>query len=806
MTGPANAPPQSRRLQTRIVVAFTALLFTLQAAAFLIVSIAGTTTAKSNLANDLVIGERVFNRSVDQRAAQLEQGARILSTDFAFREAVATRDRATVGSVLANHGARIGADLMLLMDLDRKVVADTSSSSTTGQTSPLAWMVDIAEAKGTASTMVRLDGRIYQVVVMPVRAPVPIAWVAMGFLIDDRNADDLKKLTNLEVSFLESATADGWRLQGSTLRGIQRADLLTSMSTVAKRQGDDPFIIALDGADYMTLLSTETTAGDGRIVAVLQKPLDTALAPFRDLQRRLLLVTSVAVLIAILSSLLIARSIARPVRLMAIFARRVASGDYLAPLDIHREDEIGELALAFDDMRERITDREKHILDLAYRDALTGLPNRLLFSDRLNQAIATARRLGRPLTVVMMDLDRFKYVNDSLGHQGGDLLLVEVGRRLQDVVRRKSDTIARMGGDEFAVLLPTEATRDVMGVVRKLQEALETPITIEGHLVDARASIGVATFPEHGEDLVALLRHADSAMYLAKRNNTGVAIYDPHFDEDSRERLSLMSELRQAVERDELVLYYQPKIDLNVHGALHAEALVRWIHATRGFVRPDQFIPFAEQTGYISTITEWVLDKAMTQLRQWHDGGLDIRVSVNISTRDVMDGQFPARLATLLEQHGCEADWLELEITETAIVTDPVQAQANIDRLHALGCRISIDDFGTGYSSLAYLKRLSVDELKIDKSFVMGMAADPSDAVIIRSTIDLGHNMGLKVVAEGVETESALKQLRAMGCDLAQGYLMSRPIPATELTRWMSESPWIVGRFEPKDADIAIAA
>ena len=430
-------------------------------------------------------------------------------------------------------------------------------------------------------------------------------------------------------------------------------------------------------------------------------------------------------------------------------------------------------------------------MDLAYRDTLTGLPNRALFSDRLQQAIALSSRRGQPLTVVMMDLDRFKVVNDSLGHQGGDLLLVEVARRLESVIRRQSDTLARMGGDEFAVLLPTDEAGDVMAVVRALQACLLPPVTIEGHLVDAHASFGIATFPEHGGDMITLLRHVDSAMYLAKRHNTGFAVYDPQYDEDSRERLSLMSELRQAVERDELVLYYQPKIDLARPGTLHVEALVRWIHATRGFVSPDQFIPFAEQTGYISVITEWVLRNALDQLKRWRGAGLDIHVSINISTRDLMNPQFPAVLAKLLRLHDCDARWIVLEVTETSLLDDPGHAQQNVDALHAQGCRISIDDFGTGYSSLAYLKRLRVDELKIDKSFVIGMAADPGDAVIIQSTIDLGHNMGLKVVAEGVETEAALRQLQAMGCDLAQGFLMSRPLDAAAVTRWMSESKWI---------------
>ena len=793
--GAAQPPARRRRygVQTRIVLAFAILLVVLQAAAFLIVALAGKKTSETNLAHELVIGERVFLRSVEQHVAQLQQGARILSSDFAFREAVGTRDHETIVSALENHGARIKADLMLLMDLDGKTIANTLTKDGNDRRSPAASLVALARDKGTASAMLQIDGAIYQVVVVPVLAPTPIAWVAMGLRVGDDNARDLKTLTGLEVSFLGRRGDDGWSLVGSTLPAALRQPVVDIVDTRPADLMAGPFIVPLRGDDYMTLVSSKIDDRASRVVTVLQMPMASALGPFHELQRQLLVVSAVALLISIVASAIIARGIGGPVHQLVAFARRLAKGDYDAPIIHHRNDEIGDLILAFDDMRQRITDREKRILDLAYRDALTDLPNRAMFSDRLEQAIALARRRNSPVTVLVMDLDRFKVVNDSLGHQGGDQLLIEVARRLQTAIHRSSDTLARMGGDEFAILLPTEDTTDVMAIVRRVQQSLEAPIAIDGHDVDARASIGIATFPDHGDDLVTLLRHADSAMYLAKRHHTGFAIYDPRYDEDSRQRLSLMSELRQAVAHDELVLYYQPKIDLTARGGLHVEALVRWTHATRGFVPPDQFIPFAEQTGYISIITGWVLRNGIAQLRRWRDDGIEMHMSINISSRDVTDPQFPTMLAALLVEHRCEAQWLVLEITETSILGDPDQAVANIDRLHAQGFHISIDDFGTGYSSLAYLRRLHVDELKIDKSFVMGMAADPEDAVIIRSTIDLGHNMGLRVVAEGVETEVVLQQLQAMGCDLAQGYLMSRPLSVADLERWIAESPWIRG-------------
>jgi len=312
----------------------------------------------------------------------------------------------------------------------------------------------------------------------------------------------------------------------------------------------------------------------------------------------------------------------------------------------------------------------------------------------------------------------------------------------------------------------------------------------EGHVVDVRASIGIAVYPEHGSERSTLMRHADVAMYAAKRNNTGVTIWDESFDAHGRERLSLMGDLRKAVDHDELTLVYQPKVSLRSGGEHHAEALVRWRHPTRGVVSPIEFIPFAEQTGYIRSITQWVLVHAIGQCAEWRRDKLPMNISINISARDLMDVEFPDRFGALLQRHDCAAQWITLEITESAILDDPGHAVRNLERLHALGCKLAIDDYGTGYSSLGYLRRLPVHELKIDKSFVMGMAGDASDALIVGSTIDLAHNMGLVVVAEGVEDEGTLDRLRGLGCDVVQGYLLSHPLAASEIAAWMRGSAW----------------
>jgi diguanylate cyclase (GGDEF)-like protein len=386
---------------------------------------------------------------------------------------------------------------------------------------------------------------------------------------------------------------------------------------------------------------------------------------------------------------------------------------------------------------------------------------------------------------MMMDLDRFKYVNDTLGHHIGDLLLVEVSRRLQASLLRESDTVARLGGDEFAVLLPSDDADTAQHVARRMMYALERPITVEGQLVDVSASIGIVTCPLNGSDMHTLMRRADVAMYSAKRVNAGFAFYDVRHDTHTTERLSLMSELRQAVEQNELTLYYQPKVDLVSGSVKYVEALVRWEHSLKGLIPPDRFIPFAEQTGYIKTISRWVVDRALAQCAQWHARGIELDVSINISARDLVGAELAGTFSTLLARYRMSPRWVWVEITESAVMDDPVNALDTLERLHALGIRLSIDDFGTGYSSLSYLKRMPVEEIKIDKSFVMGMVDDKNDETIVRSTIDLAHNMGLKVVAEGVESEAVLMHLKRLKCDLAQGYHLSRPLPPAELEVWL---------------------
>ncbi|MHB8482977.1 MAG: putative bifunctional diguanylate cyclase/phosphodiesterase [Nitrospiria bacterium] len=439
-------------------------------------------------------------------------------------------------------------------------------------------------------------------------------------------------------------------------------------------------------------------------------------------------------------------------------------------------------------IRQRRREAESMNAYLAYYDALTALPNRTLFQDRLKQAISVAERENKTVAVLLMDLDRFKEINDTLGHQSGDLVLQQVGLRLRTILR-ESDTVARLGGDEFGVVLTITKNEDAKLMALKIIKILEQSFLIQNIHIAVEVSIGIALYPDHGTEVNILLQRADVAMYAAKETGSGHKIYMVDRDRHNARKLSLLGELRDAINTD-LCLHYQPIIDIKTNKVTGLEALVRWQHPQHGMIPPDQFIMPAEQTGLIAPLTRWVLQEATRQCRELHLSGLKISLAVNLSVRSLQDPQLPRQITEILETSGLEPSWLELEITESAIMINHANALKVMDQLHDVGVKFSIDDFGTGYTSLGYLTKLPIESVKIDKSFVMGMTTNDKDQVVVRSTIDLGHNLGLKVIAEGVENLESWNQLASFGCDAAQGYYMSRPLPTMDLARWLNDSTW----------------
>jgi len=455
----------------------------------------------------------------------------------------------------------------------------------------------------------------------------------------------------------------------------------------------------------------------------------------------------------------------------------------VAPLHGSNGEIVGSIAVVADITEQKTA--EAALRHQASHDGLTNLPNRTTLHENLDRVLQRARSTGQPVSLLLLDLDRFKEVNDALGHHVGDILLRQVAGRLQQAIGA-SETLARLGGDEFALILPAADGAAARDVGRLVLQSLEPHFQVEQHLLDIGCSIGIAVYPEHGTDVPTLLRHADAAMYVAKRAQSGIGIYDPVHDQHAVRRLLLHHDLRHAIRDEGLHLHYQPKITLATGLVCGAEVLLRWSHPVHGFIPPIEFIPLAESSGLIIPLTDWVLMTALAQAGSWRKAGHSQAVAVNLSTRGLQDAKFPAVVASLLDRYQVAPEHLTLEITESTLMADPLGARAVLTQLHALGIRMAIDDFGTGYSSLGYLKELPVDEVKIDKTFVQGMGAgDQKDAAIVRSVVAMAHALGLAVVAEGVEDASTYALLKELGCDVAQGYYLSRPQPTADFERWL---------------------
>jgi diguanylate cyclase (GGDEF)-like protein len=797
-----------RSLRVRIIVFLVALLGAVQVAEFALTNHASYNAARGKIEDELGVGQKVFARVLRQNAEREAQAAGASASDFAFREAAATGDVATLASALDNQRSRIKAQAVLYVDLAGNVIADTMHPGAAPQRFEFEQLITQARADGEATAIGMFEKHAFQLIAVPVRAPLTIGWIVDCYPVDTALAADLQQLTGLDVSFAVER-GGRWELLASTL-GSAAASALSEQLPPYLEALDTRLLQMSQGEQQVRFVSLGEAAGE-HIVAVLQRPIADAMARFQALRTTLIALGILSLALSVAGSVMIALGITRPIELLLAAIKRIRQGDYSRPVETQRDDEIGALAQGLDHMRAGIAEREQRILKLAYEDPLTQLPNRAQFGEALERGIVLAQTQGQSLAILVMDLDRFKFVNDSLGHGVGDHVLRQVGMRLHALLGT-AGCVARLGGDEFALLVPALQASQVIALAQNIIAALERPIFFQDQPLDVGTSIGIALFPEHAADAETLVRNADIAMYVAKRSKIGYTIYDPKFDTSQQEHLSLLGELRHAVEHGELRLYYQPKVSLASSTVHAAEALIRWVHPTKGLVAPGLFIPFAEHTGYIKVLTRWVLEEAIRQCGVWRRDGLQLQVSVNISARDLMNRDLPDAINALLSEHSVPPAMVCLEITESGFMEDPAHAQKVLERLANIGLQLSIDDYGTGYSSLSYIMQLPVSELKIDRSFVSHMSDDRDLTTIVRSTIELGHSLGLKVVAEGVEDGQGFALLRELGCDGAQGYFMSPPLPADAFRRWYEGSlpaaaPALAPTFSPAaDAIAAVSA
>ncbi|WP_306556492.1 bifunctional diguanylate cyclase/phosphodiesterase [Acidovorax sp.] len=768
-----------RSLILRLIGLTLLLLLIVQAAGFAVVRATIERNARAQIGQALDLDENVWRRLLEQNADKLRQGSALLAADYGFRSAVNSGDEETIQSVLENHGNRIGAAVTALLGTDLELRAVSLAGNMEAFPATLRALVPPLAAQPQGSQIAVMGGVPYQFVMVPLRAPVVIGWVLMGFPVNQPLADEMRQLLAVHVALVVKGEDGRAKVPVSTLppgslallqrEGVPSGELQTPEGILLARA------IRLDSVG-------------GEVQALLLRSVDEVLAPYRQLQVLLAIITVAGVMLFAVGTGLVAQRLTTPLRSLLAATQRLSRGEYDVPLEhTDRSDEIGNLARSFDHMRRDIAAQQTEVRRLAYWDRLTGLPNRERFREAV--VLAIARSTGgavppHPLAVLTLDLDRFKHVNDVLGYSFGDRLLQAVAERLRQQVPSPDNMVARLGGNEFAVLLRGADAATAHATALRITQSFEEPLAFEDQTVDLSAGIGIACWPGDADDADTLLSRSEIAMYAAKRRLSGAQQYDASFDSASAQTLSLLTELRHAVEHHELRLYLQPKVPLHGQPGRAAEALVRWQHPQRGLVPPMQFIPFAEQTGFVRQLTLWMFEEVARLLADPRTQGLALRVSVNLSTRDLLDPELSTRLADILVRHGVPASAFCLEITESAIMDDPQRAEAMLNRLSEQGFKLSIDDFGTGYSSLAYLKRLPVDELKIDKSFVMGMETGEDDAMIVRSTIDLAHNLGLTVVAEGVETAAILERLRTLACDEAQGYHIARPLPVDDFLAW----------------------
>lgn len=729
-----------------------------------------------------------FARQLDAVSQRVADSVQVLALDYALRASVAQGDQATVLSALRNHGRRVAAARMLLIGLDGSIGADTAGASP-GGSFPHPDLVNRAMTR--PATSIVTDGREVQwMVAVPVFAPALTGLIAAAIPVNDALLAELQEQTALLPRDIELATRSGAGAWQVAARGQGGAALALSLMQDMPDAAGEPQRLTVGGREYVALAVNLAHAGQGSpVMAVLGYSVDDALAPYRSVATAWASLVALGLVAGLVGAALIAGTVSRPIEALAAAARRIAHGDYQPPAPAPRQDEIGDLTVALSSMAAAIHEREQRILHQSEHDEVTGLPNRHAAERRVGAALQA--QPARPGALLMIGLTRLPEIVKTAGHAIADRLIRDAALRMLPLVG--GGLLARAADNELLLWLPDTDKAAAIGAAFRVIDALGAPYQ-EPHLtMDSLPAIGIALHPLHGAQASMLLQHAQVALFAAMGVAEPVVIYDPASDPHAPDRLSLMGDLREALGQRQLELHYQPKLDLRTRCIDGAEGLVRWQHPRRGAVPPDLFIRLAEDTGNIRLLTRWALASGIAQAEQWCARNWPFKVAINVSAHDLSDAELPRRIGELLTTHRVPARCLTLEITESAVMADPDRATGVLRQLADQGIDIAIDDFGVGQSSFAYLHRLPARELKIDRIFVRNLTNDPENQVIVHSMVDLGHRLGHRVTAEGVEDGPTLEFLAAIGCDHAQGFYISKALPAPDFDRFVAASAWSPG-------------
>ena len=717
----------------------------------------------------LDVASRVFQEALSNRATQLGNSVRLVASDFGFRQAVALREQDTISSVLENHGSRIDATLTVLLTPQGELIASSGQDVSADQITQLFKDMRLS-GQDSVSDIVHIGNNAYQMVMVPVKAPQLIAWVAMGFALDTALAGQIKALTDLDISFVFGRGTAGAELLASTLAPAQQMDLTAVPAPISLKVLDQP------------LLTTERPLDRaGTISALLHLSTAPWQETYQQARTQLLAIFGLGLTLAVLFAVALARSITKPLQLLTQFARAIGLGQALQAPSIKRG-EVGLLSETLQKMQQDIRQREQQILFQAQHDTLTGLANRHLVELQLPALLSS-----QPLWLLLINIKDFKHVNDAFGYKNGDSLLVQLSQRLVKA-RPVASMIARLGGDEFLLVSPTPIQQKDLPA---LQQLLSYDFTLDNSRLNLKLALALYQAPAPATASVGTandaLRRAEIAMVHAKTSHQLIAEYQPGQDESHQRELTLLHDLPLSLQSGHMFVVYQPKVSLLGRTAHSAEALIRWQHPQLGFVPPDEFIRLAEHSGLISRVTDWMIAQVIEQLAAWRQQGIDLTVAVNLSAYDLLSSDLPGQIAALLAQHQLPAAALALEVTEGAVMQDPEQVIQNLQTLREMGIELAIDDFGTGQSSLAYLKRLPVHEVKIDRAFVKDIEHNHNDELIVQTTTELAHGLGLLVTAEGLENLAGLAKLQAAGIDKVQGYYFAKPLKAADLANWLRE-------------------